>query len=345
MRNIRLEDVARKAGVSMKTVSRVVNGEPNVRANTQEKVLEAIKLMNYRPNASARSLAGNRSYLVGLLYGDVSPAYLFEVQNGALKAGNETHYGLVLHPCETVEDDVSGDVADFLKQSRVDGLILTPPISDNMALIRLLDAEKIPYVRLSPMDSDMGMTVSIDEKQAAAEMMKHLLDLGHRRIGFIKGPMAHGASRWRYESYKASLEKTGIIFNPALVADGDFSFDSGKIAAEKLLSGGNPPTAIFASNDNMAAGVIHTAFERGLQIPRDISIAGFDDAPLARQLWPSLTTIHQPMRGMGHMAMAQLLTMIRGDDCAGPEQSILNYELIIRASTANVGRGQSHPHP
>lgn len=341
MRNIRLEDVAQKAGVSMKTVSRVVNGEPNVRASTQEKVLEAIKAMNYRPNASARSLAGNRSYLIGLLYGNVSPAYLFEVQNGALKAGNMAHYGLVLHPCETAEDDVPEDVRGFLKQSRVDGLILTPPISDNVRLLHQLDGENIPYVRLSPMDSDVGSTVSIDEKQAAGAMMQHLLDLGHKRIGFIKGPMAHGASRWRYESYKSSLEDAGIRFDPALVTDGDFSFDSGKAAAEKLFAGENPPTAIFACNDNMAAGVIHAAFEKGMKIPDDLSVAGFDDVPLARQLWPSLTTIHQPMRGMGHMAMQQLLMMIRGED--NPEQSILNYQLIVRASTSSVGRGLSRP--
>lgn len=334
MSSVRLEDVARKAGVSMKTVSRVVNEEPNVRATTREKVLDAIKTLNYSPNAFARSLAGNRSYLIGLLYGDVSPAYLFEVQNGCLKAGKKAHYGLVLHPCETAEDGVSGDVAGFLKKSRVDGLILTPPISDNAGLIRHLDAENIPYVRLSPMASKRGATVSIDENQAAAAMMQHLLDLGHRRIGFIQGPMTHGASRWRYDSYKTALEKAGIMFDPALVGAGDFSFDSGKVAAENLLGLENPPTAIFACNDDMAAGVIHVAFEMGLQVPCNLSVAGFDDAPLARQLWPSLTTIHQPMREMGHMAMQQLLTIIRGDE--SPEQPLLNYELIIRASTASV---------
>lgn len=333
MSNSRLEDVARKAGVSMKTVSRVINNEPNVRAITREKVLEAVKALNYRPNAFARSLAGNRSYLIGLLYGDVSPAYLFEVQNGALKAGNTAHYGLVLHPCEASDEGVPDDVAEFLQQSRVDGLILTPPISDNAGLIRQLDKTKVPYVRLSPMESDMGTTVSIDEKQAAVAMMQHLLGLGHRRIGFVRGPMAHGASRWRYDSYKASLEKAGIKFDPALVKEGDFSFGSGKAAGEMLLAGIKPPTAIFACNDSMAAGVIHAAFERGIQIPQDLSVAGFDDVPLARQLWPSLTTIHQPMRKMGHMAMQQLLTMIRGDESENPEQSILKYELIVRAST------------
>lgn len=145
MSNIRLEDVARKAGVSMKTVSRVVNGEPNVRPTTREKVLEAVKALNYRPNVFARSLAGNRSYLVGLLYGDVSSSYLFEVQNGALKAGNEARYGLVLHPCDTADDDVPRDVAEFLQQSRVDGVILTPPITDNVKLIEQLDRENISY--------------------------------------------------------------------------------------------------------------------------------------------------------------------------------------------------------
>ena len=334
MSNIRLEDVAREAGVSMKTVSRVVNNEPNVRAVTKKKVMAAIKVLNYHPNAFARSLAGNRSYLIGLLYGDVSPSYIFEIQNGALKAGNDAHYGLVLHPCETVEDEVPGDVSNFLLQSRVDGVILTPPLTDNVRLIRQLDREKIPYVRLSPLRRDVGTTVSIDEKQAAMAMMTHLLDLGHRRIGFIQGPVAHGASRWRYDSYKMALKKAGIMFDPSLVKAGDFSFDRGKAAGEELLKAARPPTAIFACNDNMAAGVIHAAFERNIRVPCDLSVAGFDDVPLARELWPSLTTIHQPIRRMGHRATQQLLDIIREDDPESPEQSILEYELMIRASTA-----------
>lgn len=332
MSSVRIEDVALKAGVSMKTVSRVLNNEPNVRDATRKKVMAAVETLNYRPNPSARSLAGSRSYLVGLLYGRVSPAYLFEVQSGALEACNAAHYGLALHPCEVSDDELAEDVATFVRQSHVDGLVLTPPISDKAPLIAKLDQMGVPYVRISPMDSDVGATVNIDEKQAAHDMMAHLLGLGHKRIGFIRGPKDHGASHWRYESYKEALQSAVVPFDESLVAEGDFTFDSGLAAGRTLLELSHSPSAIFASNDNMAAGVLHAAFEAGLRVPDDLSVVGFDDAPLARQIWPSLTTIHQPMRSMGRAAARQLLAMMDGETIKHPQ--MLDYELKLRASTA-----------
>lgn len=345
MSSIRIEDVARRAGVSMKTVSRVLNNEPNVREKTREKVRAAAAEMKYRPNPSARSLAASRSFLLGLLYGNVAPAYLVDLQNGVLETCNAEHYGLVLHPCSASGRALVADIEDFVRQSRVDGLILTPPISNHRRLIVRLEDMGVKLVRISPMEEQPGGAVSSNERQAAADIMRHLIGLGHRRIGFIKGPADHGASHWRLESYLQCLEAEGLEIDPDLVVDGDFSYDSGVAAAARLLDLPHPPTAIFASNDDMAAGVLHVAHDRGLRIPRNLSVAGFDDTPLSRQVWPRLTTVHQPIRSLGRTAATMLLALIAGGATAdnrdgprdGPEDEdrsrVLDYELKIRDST------------
>jgi len=329
-----IDDVAALAGVSIKTVSRVVNKEPNVRKSTQEKVEKAIAELNYRPNQSARSLAGSRSFLIGLLYSNPSPSYIINAQNGSLEACSQEGFGLLIHPCDYQSPDLCEEILQLVRGSRLDGLILTPPITDNRDFVAFLDQEGILYSSVAPMERSAGIPFAYcDDRLAAEQMTEHLIRLGHTRIGFILGHPDHFATHERYAGYQAALENHGLKVPKNLVKQGDFTFNGGKACAEKLLSLKNPPTAIFASSDYMAGGVVVTAHERGIKIPQQLSVAGFDDVPLATQAWPALTTIRQPVQAMSAKAAQLLIARIRGKS-PEPSRYKLPCELITRDSTA-----------
>jgi LacI family transcriptional regulator len=331
---MRIEDVARAAGVSMKTVSRVFNREPNVRADTRARVEAVAKAMNYRPNPSARSLAGSRSYLLSLVYDNPSASYVVEVMSGVLDACEAAHYSMMMRPLNLADRQHVDIIAESVAQYAPDGLILTPPLTDDEALLARLDALNVRYASISPKAQHSRIGACLDERNAVREMMAHIVALGHRRIAHIKGHREHGAAEWRLAGYKDGLRAAGIGYDRALVSAGEFSFESGVSAAETLLALDDPPTAIFAANDDTAAGVMHTAGVRGLRIPDDLSVFGFDDLPMARQLWPALTTVRQPSRDMGRIAAEQLLLSIRDPAAAGMVQ--VPYELQLRASTGPV---------
>lgn len=328
---VRLEDVARAAGVSPKTVSRVLNDEANVRQPTREKVLAAMAAMNYSPHPSARSLASNRSFMVATLYDNPSSNYLSEIQTGVLDACDLHHYSMMVRPLLVEADDFVERVATLISHHRPDGLVLTPPITDHPGLLQWLHEHGVPYASVSPVERDHTIGVTMDESRAAREMMGHLLGLGHRRIAHVIGHPSHGASGWRLAGYREALEKAGVPFDPMLVVEGDFSFGSGVAAARKLFSLADVPTAVFAANDDMAAGVIWVAGEHGLAVPGDVSVCGFDDTPISRQIWPTLTTIRQPSREMGRIACLQLLDVLRGR--GGGELVEVPFALQVREST------------
>ncbi len=332
---IRIEDVAAAAGVSMKTVSRVFNYEPNVRPDTREKVEQAARALNYRPNPSARSLASNRSYLIALLYDNPSSNYIMEIIGGVLDACRSRHYSMMLQPMDSSTEAGSGgyraQVESVLEQYRPDGMILTPPITDDDALLDWLQSQRMPYASISPRRRIGQIGATLDEREAAAELVGHVATLGRTRIGHITGHRSHGARAWRLDGYRDALQRAGLPYDPALVIEGEFSFDSGIEGARALLDLPEPPTAIFAANDDTAAGVIYEAEERGLRIPRDLSVFGFDDMPMARQIWPSLTTVRQPSHEMGRIAAEQLLAHI-GDPLRG-ELVKVPYEMRLRRST------------
>lgn len=328
---IRIEDVAAAAGVSMKTVSRVFNYEPNVRPDTREKVEQAARALNYRPNPSARSLASNRSYQIALLYDNPSSNYIMEIIGGVLDACRSRHYSMMLQPMEPNSGGYRSQVESLLHQYRPDGMILTPPITDDDELLDWLQTHGMPYASISPRRRLGQIGATLDEREAAAELVVHVASLGHRRIGHITGHHSHGARAWRLDGYRDALLRAGLPFDPALVIEGEFSFDSGIEGARALLDLPEPPTAIFAANDDTAAGVIYEAEERGLRIPRDLSVFGFDDMPMARQIWPSLTTVRQPSHEMGRIAAEQLLAHI-GDAGRG-ELVKVPYEMRLRRST------------
>ncbi len=328
---VRIEDVAAEAGVSMKTVSRVLNHEPNVAESTRVRVEAAVEKLRYKPHPSARTLAGRRSYLVAMLYDNPSSNYLMEVELGLLDACKAHHYNLMLAPLVYDARDIVDTVEALIEQSRLDGVVLTPPITDDPALLARLDELDVPYSSISAMAPNRRVGVTVDEQSAVREMVGHLVGLGHRRIAHIKGHAAHGATGWRLAGYRDGLREAGIRFDPALVVDGEFSHESGFEAATRLLALAKPPTAIFAGNDDMAAGVICAAYELGLQVPRDVSVCGFDDTPISRHIYPALTTVRQPTREMGRLAGEELLKTIRDRD-AGTIVEI-PYTLQFRRST------------
>lgn len=330
----RIEDVARHAGVSTKTVSRVLNDEPNVREQTRQRIMESVKALDYRPHPSARSLAANRSFLVALLYDNPSPSYVMEVQAGVLEACEAQHYSMMVQPLDSTDPAFIERVETLISQRRPDGLLLTPPITDNDELLARLRERGTPFASVSPRRPDECIGATLEERQAASEMVQHLVSLGHRRIAHVIGHPSHGASEWRLRGYREGLRHAGLKYAAERVVQGEFSFDSGVAAGRRLLALEPRPTAVFAGNDDMAAGVIWAAAESGLRVPQDLSVCGFDDTPISRQIWPSLTTVHQPCQDMGRIAATQLLRSIR-DRAAGTMVRV-PFSMCLRQSTGPV---------
>lgn len=329
---VRLEEVAKLAGVSPKTASRVLNNEAYVQTQTRERVLEAVKALGYQPNLSARSLASNRSFLIALLYDNASPSYTMEVQNGVLEACDANQYSMMMQPMDSASAKFVERVEDLISLRRIDGLVLTPPIADHAKLLARLKQRNIPFSCVSPRNQK-GPGAAMDEVGAARDMVRFLFAKGHRRIAHIKGPSDHGGGAWRLEGYRQALDECGIKFSAPLVVEGNFLFDSGVAAARKLFRLKNRPTAIFAANDDMAAGVIWAAQEAKIAVPEALSICGFDDTPLAVQLWPPVTTVHQPCRDLGRIACLQLFERIR----SGKGQLVqVPHWMCVRESVARI---------
>ncbi len=337
-----INDVADKSGVSIKTVSRVMNQEPGVHPTTREHVLKVVAQLKYRPKLSARSLAGARSFLIGLLYYDPSAAFVGDVQQGATLRCREAGYHLVVESLHNDAPDLAQQVGRMVSALQPDGMILTPPLCDNPAVLKALRENQTPCVLLSPARDVKGMaSVRMDDTKAAEEITNLLIGLGHERIAFIKGPADQAASGLRYQGYLRAMQSHDIAVDPEFVCDGDFVFASGVEAAHKLLSRRLRPSAVFAGNDDMALGVLAAAQRLGLAVPGDLSIAGFDDSPAASLVWPPLTTVRQPKNEMARVAVEMLIAANRTDAPAlTPAQlhRVLPHELVVRDSTCTPGQ-------
>jgi len=328
-----INDVAREAGVSIKTVSRVLNKERYVRAETRVKVETAMAALSFSPSLAARSLAGNRSHQIALIYDNHSPYYIHAIQEGVWARCRQAGVRMLAQPADVSSPTIAAEVGGLIDETHVDGIILSSPVTDCAPVLAELERRGIPFVRISPgTNHALTSSVYMDDVQAADDMTTHLINLGHRIIGFIVGHPNHMASEQRLFGYRRALDRAGISFDPERVLTGEFDFASGASAAESLLSLPRRPTAIFASNDDMAAGVLAVAHRMNLHIPDDLSVAGFDDTALAQLVWPPLTTIRQPTRDLA-FAAANLL-FERGDSV---EHRRLQHELVLRASTARVG--------
>src|SRR5262245_31764391 len=247
----------------------------------------------------------------------------------------EERFELIMHHCKGRREELAEDIGRLVDQTHADGLVLTPPLSASRELIDTLDARALPFVRIAPNKiKHASPYVDIDDQAAAQDMTEYLIGLGHRRIGFIIGNPDHYASGRRHEGYKAALQRHGIAYSPAYVKQGNFAFESGLETGNELLAMTDPATAIFASNDDMAAGVLMAAHERRIAVPQSLSVAGFDDAAIARVVWPRLTTVFQPAYELSYAATELLLTMLKGGERPKPVQ--FNYRLVFRASTGPV---------
>jgi LacI family transcriptional regulator len=326
-----IDHVAAAAGVSIKTVSRDLNEEPGVRGETRTKVREAIARLSYRPSLPARSLAGRRSSLLGLIYENPSASYVFDVQDGAMARCRDAGLRLFIQSCNGLGDRLVEEVLAMVEQTHVDGLIVTPPLSARADLIAALEAKGVPTIRLAPDVLEGGPpAIVMDDEAAARAMTEHLVDLGHRRIGFVAGHPGHPSSRLRIDGWRAALADAGLEEGP--VEQGYNDLASGLAAGQRLLAAAERPTAIFASNDDMAAGVVQAAHQAGLAVPGRLSVAGFDDSQIAAIVWPPLTTIRQPSRDMAFAAAGLLIDLVRGQEVPGVTE--LPFALVARGSTA-----------
>jgi LacI family transcriptional regulator len=335
---VTIHDVARHAGVSPMTVSRVINSETNVREETRAKVAASIKTLRFSPNPAARNLASAASIHIGILYANSTAAYLSELLLGALEQSSLSSCQLVLEQCENLESERKA--VQRLIAGHVDGVILPAPLCDSEDALKTVVSAGIPAVLVTSGRPAPGFSaVSINDFEAAREMTRHLLSLGHRRIAFINGHPGHTASGQRFRGFMEGMTEAGVEVSANQVAQGFFTYRSGLEAAEKLLGDGFNPTAIFACNDDMAAATIAMAHRKGLDVPRDLAVAGFDDTPLATMIWPELTTVHRPIANMAREAVRLLIEQVRAKRSGWPpatEHRLMKYTLVKRDSSGPV---------
>ncbi len=333
---ITINDVARHAGVSPMTVSRVINGQNRVRDSTRESVQRAVRELGYTPNLAASSLAAAQNTRVAVIYTDPSGAYLRELLIGLLRVASRTAIQLIIDYWDELDADTERKAARALAK-KVDGVILPPPLCESRVAVGELVKAGIPVVAIaSGRHGDDVSCVRIDDLRAGHELAQHLIDKGHQRIGFIKGRPDLSASARRLEGFSTALGEAGIAVDRQLIQAGDYTYRSGLAAAEKLLGLRKPPTAIIASNDDMAAAVVSVAHRRGLDVPRDLSVVGFDDSSAATTVWPELTTVNQPIAAMADAAIDVLLRDIRrrGEGTRVLSDHVVPHRLVIRDSVA-----------
>ncbi|GAA0664849.1 LacI family transcriptional regulator [Sphingomonas insulae] len=324
-----IRDVSRLAGVSFKTVSRVINHQQYVSAEKRERVLAVMAEIGFQPSQAARALAGHRSHQIALICDNPNPWFVYEVQAGVRQRCERDNVRMIAQPYDRSSPALLDDIVALIDQAHPDGLVLAPPACDDRRVIDELQRRGIPFVRLLPGARIEGVpATSIDNEQAAYRMTTHLIGLGHVRIGFVVGDRSYAASSQRLAGHLRALADAGIAVDLDHIQQGSFDFASGKAAADALLDLPAPPTAIFAASDDMAAGALVAAHRRGIQVPAMLSVAGFDDAPLAEIVWPPLTTIRQPVRQLAIEAADLLL--VQSDS----SERRLDFQLVERESTA-----------
>ena len=329
-------DVAKLAGVSAMTVSRVMNGKTLVRESTRRKVADAVAALNYTPNQEARNLAGSKPIRVGFLYSNPSAAYLSEFLVGLLNQSGLNNVQLFVEKCEAGNHET--EHTQRLIDNGLDGVILPPPLCDSEAVLGCVARAGIPAVVVACGSPAAGLgAVSIDDFDAAHYMTRHLIALGHQRIGFIVGHPNQSASARRLDGYRAAIAEMNADASDELVVQGMFTYRSGLDAAEQLLALADRPTAIFASNDDMAAATVAVAHRLALDVPGDLTVTGFDDTALATTIWPELTTVRQPIAEMAREAVQALVRRVRAmreEEPAEPEQTRMDFVLVRRQSDA-----------
>ncbi|MBU3022772.1 LacI family DNA-binding transcriptional regulator [Aestuariibacter sp. A3R04] len=333
-----INDVAAHAGVSKKTVSRVINNESNVREQTRKKVQDSIAALGFKRSPLGLALAKSRSFFIALLSDNPSPGYVNKLQQGILQSCTESKMGLFLYDCKYRSPTLVEDISHFIDSTLVDGVILPPPLCDNQPLIDMLNSRNLAYVSIGSVKAEHQHYVSFNYEKAACEVTRYLLKMGHRDIAFIKGHPDQQSSMDKERGFKRALSEQGVDVNESLITQGFYTFQSGKDAATILLSQDLRPTAIISSNDEMAVGVLHELHYQKLSVPGDISVVGMDDISIASKVFPSLTTYRQPLGSIGYKAATILINKLtqkeKGEKVAPDIHAIFDGELVIRDSVA-----------
>lgn len=343
MQKSTIKDVAKRSRVSLKTVSRVINHEPAVSEKTRRRVQDAIAELNYHPDSAARNLRSARSYAIGLAYDNPNPYYVISVQSGVLSACRETGFGLQIHPCNGSSPTIATELRDLARRARLAGLILAPPMSERLELIEFLKRNGIHIVRIISAAEDPRdghACVFVDDRDAAYAITEYLIQLGHQRIGFLWGGTAHLSSFERFNGYELALKHYGVPLDQSLVVPGDYSFDDGFRGARQLLALERRPTAIFGSNDEIAAGAFAAAKSVNIDVPNELSIAGFEDSPFSKQCWPALTTAKQATEEIARYAAMLLISELKPHTVGllrhVAENKGFSPQLVVRGSTARA---------
>ena len=316
-------------------MSRVINDSPFVKEETRLRVHAIIREVGFEPDPQARGLAFRRSFLIGMIYDNPTPQYVVNMQQGILDAMRGSSYGLLVHPCERSNPSYLADLRSFIERQKLFGVILTPSISEDERLVKVLREFDCPYVRVASVVLDKpGTMVVTHDADGAGEAADYLAELGHTRIAHISGPPSFRSAHERRRGFREALSRRGLKVQPSHDREGNYTFEGGIAIARELLALDPRPTAIFCGNDEMAAGVYKVAHELGFSIPRDLSVIGFDDSATAVQLWPPLTSVRLPVRDMGRLAADKLFGKQEKKRAGEGDVTEVIPNLIARESTA-----------
>jgi LacI family transcriptional regulator len=330
-----INDIARLAGVSKKTVSRVINDSPLLTADTRAKVQVVIAELGYVPNPQARALALGRNFLIGLVHDNPNAQMILNMQQGILDGLRDTEFEMVVRPVDRGSPRLLEEIRAFIDRQRLYGIVILPPISENDDIAKMCAQSGCRYVRMGSAVLDQSdRMVTSNDRDAVREAITYLIGQGHRRIGLVSGPHGFRSAAERKAGFDEALAQAGIKLPLSYIAEGEYTFDSGLSATEQLLDLSPRPTAIFASNDEMAAAVLYAARLRGIAVPEDLSIVGFDDTPIASRVWPPLTTVRWPIAAMGRSAAHKLIAGAMPDRDVASEPHEFLSTLIRRGSVA-----------
>lgn len=342
-RHSTIDDVARTAGVARVTVSRVLNNGTNVRPETRERVRRAVEELGYSVNQQARALASGMGRQIMLIHAhspelEPNSYYNAGLELGALRGCSSLAFDLVTRAVDPHDEDRLRLLSSILEREKPAGIILSPPLSDDVTLIETARNRGVEVVAISPGEEARAfvLAVGIDERSGGYAIGRHLASLGHRRLGFIKGPAEHRSAALRFDGFLDALREAGIEEEP-WTASGDFTFKSGVEATEQLLRSGGEVTALACANDDMAAGVMLALHRAGFDIPSMISVTGFDDTPMSEIVWPPLTTIRQPIKDLSERAVHLLVENQSNGDI---HYDALPFELVVRESTSSPPRSR-----
>lgn len=330
-----ITDIARMAGVSKKTVSRVINHSGLVKPETRDRILKIVAEHDFRPDPQARALALRRSNLIAFISNQPNPQYIVSMQSGVLSAVNGTPYQIVIWPCDRSSPTLYDEIEELVTHQKLFGVILTPSISEDDTLVGLLRKLGCPYVRIAAvsLDSPENM-IETHDYVGAAEAARHIANLGHTRIAHIKGPDTFLSAKERLRGFRVGLAEFDLNVEERYLLTGGYTFDSGVECGKQLIEMDEPPTAVFCGNDEMALGVFRAARDAGVRIPEDLSVIGYDDSPIAERIWPTLTSVRLPIKHMGRIA-AQLLVSNHDRVSMEPPTAVsVMPSLAVRESTA-----------